>query len=105
MEVAGERDARSMLFGKYSLPVLVADVAFYFVVFFVCFRRVLCLCVCVSVGRYASVDRTELLGKDGPDGIGETRPCVLAEYSHAMGNSNGNLHKYWEVSLERGRRL
>lgn len=43
---------------------------------------------------------TELLGMDGPDGVGETRPCVLCEYSHAMGNSNGNLHKYWEVRTQ-----
>lgn len=47
--------------------------------------------------RYPSVETTELLGSDGLDGVGETRPCVLCEYSHAMGNSNGNLHKYWEV--------
>lgn len=47
--------------------------------------------------RYASVGTMELLGTDGPAGVGETRPCVLCEYSHAMGNSNGNLHKYWEV--------
>ena len=25
------------------------------------------------------------------------RPVILCEYSHAMGNSNGNLHLYWEV--------
>lgn len=50
--------------------------------------------------RYSSVEMTELLGTDGPGGVGETRPCVLCEYSHAMGNSNGNLHKYWEVWSE-----
>lgn len=26
----------------------------------------------------------------------EDRPVILCEYSHAMGNSNGNLHMYWE---------
>jgi beta-galactosidase len=26
----------------------------------------------------------------------EDRPIVLCEYSHAMNNSNGNLHLYWE---------
>ncbi len=26
----------------------------------------------------------------------ETRPYVLCEYSHAMGNSNGDLHDYWQ---------
>ncbi|CAH9085204.1 unnamed protein product, partial [Cuscuta epithymum] len=27
----------------------------------------------------------------------ELRPVILCEYSHAMGNSNGNLHEYWEA--------
>ncbi|KAL6989747.1 beta-galactosidase [Sarracenia purpurea var. burkii] len=27
----------------------------------------------------------------------ETRPLVLCEYSHAMGNSNGNINEYWEA--------
>ncbi|KAI3880690.1 hypothetical protein MKX03_008101 [Papaver bracteatum] len=27
----------------------------------------------------------------------ETRPIILCEYSHAMGNSNGNIHEYWEA--------
>lgn len=27
----------------------------------------------------------------------ETRPLILCEYSHAMGNSNGNLNEYWEA--------
>ncbi|CAK9111531.1 Beta-galactosidase (Beta-gal) (Lactase) [Durusdinium trenchii] len=25
------------------------------------------------------------------------RPMILCEYSHAMGNSNGNLHQYWKL--------
>ncbi|XP_058091027.1 uncharacterized protein LOC131237338 [Magnolia sinica] len=25
----------------------------------------------------------------------ETRPLILCEYSHAMGNSSGNIHEYW----------
>ncbi len=25
------------------------------------------------------------------------RPFILCEYSHAMGNSNGSLHEYWEL--------
>jgi len=25
------------------------------------------------------------------------RPVILCEYSHAMGNSNGNLHLYWKL--------
>jgi len=27
----------------------------------------------------------------------ESRPVVLCEYSHAMGNSCGNLFKYWDA--------
>ncbi|KAJ0977500.1 hypothetical protein J5N97_012974 [Dioscorea zingiberensis] len=27
----------------------------------------------------------------------ETRPLILCEYSHAMGNSNGNIHEYWKA--------
>ncbi|XP_059651992.1 uncharacterized protein LOC132299418 isoform X1 [Cornus florida] len=27
----------------------------------------------------------------------ETRPLILCEYSHAMGNSNGNIFEYWEA--------
>ncbi|OAE24902.1 hypothetical protein AXG93_2931s1450 [Marchantia polymorpha subsp. ruderalis] len=27
----------------------------------------------------------------------ESRPLILCEYSHSMGNSNGNFHKYWEA--------
>jgi beta-galactosidase len=25
------------------------------------------------------------------------KPMLLCEYSHAMGNSNGGLHKYWAM--------
>lgn len=28
---------------------------------------------------------------------GETRPVVMCEYAHAMGNSNGNLKEYWDA--------
>jgi beta-galactosidase len=28
---------------------------------------------------------------------GETRPFVMIEYTHAMGNSNGNVPEYWEL--------
>ncbi len=28
---------------------------------------------------------------------GETRPLMMCEYAHAMGNSPGNLKEYWEV--------
>lgn len=26
----------------------------------------------------------------------ETRPIIMCEYSHAMGNSCGSLHEYWD---------
>jgi beta-galactosidase len=28
---------------------------------------------------------------------GQTRPFIICEYSHAMGNSNGNLKEYWGI--------
>ncbi|MCL2740581.1 MAG: DUF4981 domain-containing protein [Oscillospiraceae bacterium] len=28
---------------------------------------------------------------------GEDRPVIMCEYSHAMGNSNGNLKEYWDA--------
>ena len=30
----------------------------------------------------------------------DKRPVILCEYSHAMGNSNGNLFKYWDAVRE-----
>ena len=38
----------------------------------------------------------EAIRQYGADGVG-TRPLILCEYSHAMGNSNGSLADYWEV--------
>lgn len=32
-----------------------------------------------------------------PGTAGETRPVILCEYCHSMGNSTGNIHKYWEA--------
>jgi beta-galactosidase/beta-glucuronidase len=29
--------------------------------------------------------------------LGETRPLIMCEYAHAMGNSPGNLKEYWEI--------
>ena len=29
----------------------------------------------------------------------EDKPSILCEYSHAMGNSNGNLKEYWEDNI------
>ncbi|XP_016484658.1 uncharacterized protein LOC107805179 [Nicotiana tabacum] len=42
---------------------------------------------------YARVSKIVEIAKDPT----EQRPLILCEYSHAMGNSNGNLHKYWEA--------
>jgi beta-galactosidase len=41
---------------------------------------------------YPSVQKTVELGTRSD----EDRPVILCEYSHAMGNSNGNLDLYWE---------
>jgi beta-galactosidase/beta-glucuronidase len=41
---------------------------------------------------YPDVAKTVMMGERGD----EDRPVILCEYSHSMGNSNGNLHLYWE---------
>ncbi|MEJ2704075.1 MAG: glycoside hydrolase family 2 TIM barrel-domain containing protein [Sedimentisphaerales bacterium] len=42
---------------------------------------------------YARIPQIIRLATD-PD---DTRPMVLCEYAHAMGNSNGNLKEYWDA--------
>ncbi|NUR39560.1 MAG: DUF4981 domain-containing protein, partial [Streptomyces sp.] len=42
---------------------------------------------------YESPARVEARAKDTAD----TRPYVMIEYCHAMGNSNGNFKKYWDL--------
>lgn len=42
---------------------------------------------------YETPARVEARAKDTAD----TRPYVMIEYSHAMGNSNGNFKKYWDI--------
>jgi beta-galactosidase len=42
---------------------------------------------------YPSVPRTLRLATRAD----EDRPVILCEYSHSMGNSNGNLHYYWQA--------
>jgi beta-galactosidase len=42
---------------------------------------------------YDSPSRVEARAKDTTD----TRPYVMIEYSHGMGNSNGNFKKYWDL--------
>ncbi len=41
---------------------------------------------------YSRVEHIIEYAESDPD-----RPLILCEYSHAMGNSNGNLFKYWEA--------
>lgn len=42
---------------------------------------------------YDSPATVEARAKD----TGDTRPYVMIEYCHAMGNSNGNFKKYWDL--------
>ncbi|WP_103355504.1 glycoside hydrolase family 2 TIM barrel-domain containing protein [Amycolatopsis sp. CA-128772] len=42
---------------------------------------------------YASPSTIEKRALDTAD----TRPYILIEYAHAMGNSNGNLKEYWDI--------
>jgi beta-galactosidase len=42
---------------------------------------------------YPDIDRTKRLATRKDD----DRPVILCEYSHAMSNSNGNLHYYWDA--------
>jgi len=41
---------------------------------------------------YTRVEQVEEYAKNNPK-----KPFILCEYSHAMGNSCGNLHKYWDL--------
>ncbi len=49
---------------------------------------------------YPSVDRLEAMAQDAT----ETRPIILCEYAHAMGNSPGGLKEYW-AAIEHHPRL
>ena len=42
---------------------------------------------------YPTIDAIRAYGQDGAG----TRPLIMCEYSHAMGNSNGSLADYWDV--------
>ena len=42
---------------------------------------------------YPTIESIERYGREG---IG-SRPLIMCEYSHAMGNSNGSLADYWDV--------
>ncbi|TVR59372.1 MAG: DUF4981 domain-containing protein [Spirochaetaceae bacterium] len=43
---------------------------------------------------YSPLDRIRAWAESDTD---DYRPFILCEYSHAMGNSNGNLKEYWEL--------
>lgn len=45
---------------------------------------------------YARVDQVRKLAQD-PD---QKRPVILCEYAHSMGNSTGNVDKYWKTFHE-----
>ncbi len=49
---------------------------------------------------YPSVDRIIEMAQTP----GETRPLIMCEYAHSMGNSTGNLREYWDA-IERYPRL
>ena len=46
----------------------------------------------VESEMYATVDEIREYGENG-----DSKPFILCEYAHAMGNSVGNLMKYWEA--------
>lgn len=47
----------------------------------------------LTVPMYPTIDQIVTHAADGT----ATRPVILCEYSHAMGNSNGCLAEYWEA--------
>jgi beta-galactosidase/beta-glucuronidase len=49
---------------------------------------------------YPSVDRIIQMAQEP----GETRPVIMCEYAHSMGNSTGNLKEYWQA-VETHKRL
>lgn len=44
---------------------------------------------------YPSMSRMKQYAADSS----KTRPFIMCEYSHAMGNSNGNFREYWDVIM------
>jgi beta-galactosidase len=47
----------------------------------------------ITCPMYPQID---MIRQYGADGVG-TRPLIMCEYSHAMGNSNGSLADYWQT--------
>lgn len=46
---------------------------------------------------YPSIDEVRHWAEVVAPEIGETRPYIMCEYSHAMGNSGGSLSDYWSL--------
>ncbi|MCE5258658.1 MAG: DUF4981 domain-containing protein, partial [Chloroflexi bacterium] len=57
-------------------------------------------CVDILGPMYPRISRIIEMASD----TSEQRPVIMCEYSHAMGNSNGNLAEYWQT-IERYPRL
>eukprot|EP00735_Rhodelphis_limneticus_P005215 TRINITY_DN1697_c0_g1::TRINITY_DN1697_c0_g1_i1::g.17843::m.17843 TRINITY_DN1697_c0_g1::TRINITY_DN1697_c0_g1_i1::g.17843 ORF type:complete len:825 (+),score=269.65,sp/O52847/BGAL_BACMD/41.65/0.0,Glyco_hydro_2_C/PF02836.12/8.9e-95,Glyco_hydro_2_N/PF02837.13/2.6e-55,Glyco_hydro_2/PF00703.16/2.6e-07,Glyco_hydro_72/PF03198.9/1.3e+03,Glyco_hydro_72/PF03198.9/0.045 TRINITY_DN1697_c0_g1_i1:62-2476(+) len=55
-------------------------------------------CTDIIAIMYASPEYMVQLSNENPE-----RPVILCEYSHAMGNSNGNFFKYWDAVAENPR--
>ena len=45
---------------------------------------------------YPSVERLEAMA-EAMDERGDTRPLIMCEYAHSMGNATGNLLDYWQL--------
>jgi len=57
-------------------------------------------CIDIVSVMYPSVDKIIEMAQTP----GETRPLIMCEYAHSMGNSTGNLKEYWEA-IETYKRL
>lgn len=49
---------------------------------------------------YATIDTMVAYAKGEMEGVEADRPLIQCEYSHAMGNSVGNLQEYWDAIRE-----
>ena len=50
---------------------------------------------------YPSIEEITLWADEIAPRINETRPFIMCEYAHAMGNSSGSLADYWNVIKEK----
>ena len=56
-------------------------------------------CTDIICPMYARVRTCEYMAAET---CAQGRPVILCEYSHAMGNSNGNVNKYWDCFRKEG---